>query len=857
VQSDPVEAVVKPAPASTISEVSDARVESSGNGRQQPRPVGAMERVTARGKFLFAGHEKFQVSGVTYGTFRPRDNGEEFPIPPVVERDLTLMACNGVNTLRTYTVPPRWLLDAAARHGQRVLVGIPVERHVGYLTDRHGAPDIRRIVREAVAACAGHPAILGYAIGNEIPAPVARWHGRGPIERYLERLYGAAKAEDPAAPITYVNYPSTEYLQLPFLDFVCFNVFLESPAALARYVARLHHRAGDRPLVLSEAGLDSLRNGEDEQARAISQQIRTTFAEGCAGIFVYAWTDDWHRAGEDVHDWAFGLTRRDRSPKPALAAARAAFADSVSIPRATAARPRISVIVCTYNGGRTIRECLEGLRRLAYPDYEVIVVDDGSTDHTAEVVERYDVRLIRTENRGLSSARNTGWRAATGELVAYLDDDAHPDADWLSYLALAFEHSGHVGIGGPNIAPSGAGPIADCVARAPGNPTHVMLSDREAEHIPGCNMAFRRAALEAVGGFDERFRTAGDDVDICWQLRARGWTLGFSAAAVVWHHRRDSVRAYWKQQVGYGMAEGLLERKWPGKYTPTGQIAWTGRLYGAGRMTTAPWRTGRIYHGIWGLAPFQLLYEPDPTFLGALAHAPEWYLVIAALAAVTALGLAWQPLLWAAPLLVATVLPLAIRAFSAARASFPRAGAPGSLGRRLVTAWLHLLHPLARLYGRLTRPHARGPRRAWPWPGATSRWCERWEDPVSRLERLEAAIQADGLAVRRGGEFERWDLEVRGGPLGIVRLLMAVEEHGGGRQLVRLRWWPRPALMMAVLLPVLAGLAVLAGRAGAMLAGGALAAAAIWTAWCAFADCGTASGAVIRAIGLADALARE
>src|SRR2546422_2688657 len=104
-----------------------------------------------------------------------------------------------------------------------------------------------------------------------------------------------------------------------------------------------------------------------------------------------------------------------------------------------------------------------------------------------------------------------------------------------------FRSTSHAAVGGPNLAPPGDGPIAECIARAPGGPVHVLLSDREAEHIPGCNMAFRKARLEAVGGFDPQFRTAGDDVDICWRLEERGWTLGFSAAAMVWHHRRNSV----------------------------------------------------------------------------------------------------------------------------------------------------------------------------------------------------------------------------------------------------------------------------------------------------------------------------
>jgi len=92
-------------------------------------------------------------------------------------------------------------------------------------------------------------------------------------------------------------------------------------------------------------------------------------------------TDEWYRHGHDVEDWAFGLTREDRSPKPALGAVREALAEvpfSANLPW-----PRISVVVCSYNGARTIRDCLDGLEQLAYPDYEVIVVDDGSTDSTA------------------------------------------------------------------------------------------------------------------------------------------------------------------------------------------------------------------------------------------------------------------------------------------------------------------------------------------------------------------------------------------------------------------------------------------------------------------------------------------
>lgn len=121
--------------------------------------------------------------------------------------------------------------------------------------------------------------------------------------------------------------------------------------------------------------------------------------------------------------------------------------------------------------------------------------------------------------------------------------------------------------------------VAQCVAHASGGPVHVLLTSQEAEYIPGCNMAFRKVALKSIGGFDPQFHVAGDDVDVCWRLQQAGWTLGFCPAAVVWHHRRNSVRAYWKQQSGYGKAEAMLERKWPEKYTVAGQARWSGRVY--------------------------------------------------------------------------------------------------------------------------------------------------------------------------------------------------------------------------------------------------------------------------------------
>src|SRR5213594_1301324 len=770
-------------------------------------------RPRVRGKFLFVGDEKLYIRGVTYGAFAPDAQGNEYHDLATVDRDFAQIAAAGINAVRIpHTMPPRALLDVAQRHGLRVMVGLSAEQYVGYLIDRRGAPDVEALVAAKVRDCAGHPGLLCYALGNEIPAPMARWLGPERVQRYLERLYRVVKREDPEGLVTYVNYPTTEYLVLPFLDLLSFNVYLESQDRLKLYLARLQNIAGDRPLLMSELGLDSLRNGERAQAQVLDWQLRTAFAGGCAGVFIFSWTDEWYRH-QGVADWAFGLTREDRSPKLALDAVREAFAD---VPFSSRLHwPRVSVVVCSYNGARTIGDCLDGLARLDYPDCEVIVVDDGSRDATAAIAHRYAPVLVQTPHRGLSHARNAGLAAATGEIVAYLDDDAYPDPHWLTYLAATFLSTSHAGVGGPNIAPLGDGPIAECVARAPGGPVHVLVSDREAEHIPGCNMAFRKSCLEAIGGFDPQFRTAGDDVDVCWRLQERGWTLGFHPAAMVWHHRRNSLRTYWRQQIGYGRAEAMLERKWPEKYNGLGHVRWAGRIYGDGLTYTLGWRRPRVYHGVWGVAPFQSLYQPSSSLLGSLPQMPEWHLMTASLAGIAALSVAWRPFTLAVPLLVAAIVPPVAQAWlSALRARFPDRpdGWVARLRRRLLTAALHLVQPLARLRGRLNegltpwRRHGT-PRPTPLWPVTTSIWTERWQDQEQRLRTMEAGLRADGACVLRGGRHTRWDLEVRGGLFGAARLLMGVEEHAGGKQLVRLRWWPVVPVVGPLLALVLTALA--------------------------------------------------
>jgi hypothetical protein len=382
----------------------------------------------------------------------------------------------------------------------------------------------------------------------------------------------------------------------------------------------------------------------------------------------------------------------------------------------------------------------------------------------------------------------------------------------------------------------------------------VLLSDREAEHIPGCNMAFEKSWLDRVGGCDPVFRAAGDDVDLCWRLQEAGGRLGFHPAAVVWHHRRGSLRRYWKQQVGYGKAEALLARKWPQKYNSAAHIPWSGRIYGRGLTLPLLLGAGRVYQGVFGSAPFQSLYQPVQGRVLSLTLLPEWYLLAAFLGGLAALGAAWPPLRIALPLLGGAAAAVVFQALrSAARARLRRDGRTRAqrLGLRGLVALLHLVQPAARLWGRLR--HGLDPWRIrslsrWIFPRRLQRtlWSERWRPPQAWLAELEESLRRTPALIREGGDYDRFDLSVVGGPFGRARVLLAVEEHGQGRQFLRFRVWP--AVRRLPLLLLLAALAVAALLDGAWLAGVLLGTTALFLSGATLRECGAAQAEITAAL---------
>lgn len=531
---------------------------------------------------------------VTYGPF-PTDR------TAFQDTDFQRIAAAGFNSVRTYSLPERELLDAAERHGLKIFAGFDW----GFLSDFGKRPQLvtgaKIRLAKFLTESAGHPALAGVYVGNEIPADLVRWIGPAKVREILEDLISTGRETAPDILYAYANYPSTEYLEPANADFTAFNIYLEEETSFRAYLKRLHHVAGDRPLVISEFGLDSRRNGTERQAETLRWGAVAAREEEAAGLTVYAWSDLWMTRGREVPDWDFGLIDRQDQAKPALLEWDASLFTRNRFPEG----PSFSVIVCTRNGRDRIGACLKAIAKMAGGNFETIVVDDGSEDGTADHVAEHfpQVRLLRLEPGGLSAARNAGAAAATGEVLAFTDDDCEPDIEWIARLGRIFQEGTYAAAGGPNLPPF-AGSWREAVVRAaPGAPSHVMLTDVEAEHLPGCNLAVTKEAFDKIGGFDPRFHTAGDDVDFCWRLRDAGYRLGFAPGAFVWHWRRPYISAFLRQQLGYGRAEKMLLAKHPQRFSESGGARWEGFVYGGGPVRAAG--DSIIYHGTMGTAGYQ------------------------------------------------------------------------------------------------------------------------------------------------------------------------------------------------------------------------------------------------------------
>jgi O-antigen biosynthesis protein len=303
-------------------------------------------------------------------------------------------------------------------------------------------------------------------------------------------------------------------------------------------------------------------------------------------------------------------------------------------------------------------------------------------------------------------------------------------------------------------------------------------------------MAFRKDALVTINGFDPVYRTAGDDVDVCWRLQQAGMWITFAPGGFVWHHRRTGPRAYLEQQGGYGEAEALLRFKHPDKFTGRGDGKWRGVLYGAA-LQGVRFGGAIIYRGTFGTGLFQCVYQPGPAHWAMLPTSLEWHLG-AAVVAVAAL--IWPGAWWAVAVMLG--LSIAVAALQAAQARLAPAH-DGCLSR-CVVAGLCYLQPLVRSWRRYTtRLFCPLDRRGGPEPEVGGEalprsgrwtlayWTEEWRDRTELVRAAAAHLAEQRWGVAYDTGWEAWDLELHGHPWTQVEVRSVQEEHGGGKRLIR------------------------------------------------------------------------
>ncbi len=330
-----------------------------------------------------------------------------------------------------------------------------------------------------------------------------------------------------------------------------------------------------------------------------------------------------------------------------------------------------------------------------------------------------------------------------------------------------------------------------------------MLTDRIAEHIPGCNMAFYKWALEEIGGFDPIFRQAGDDVDVCWRLQQRGFQIGFSPAGFVWHYRRSTVSAYLKQQRGYGEAEALLVRRHPEYFNSFGSSIWHGRIYTASKLGIA---VGKpiIYHGLFATGFFQTLYQAKPAYALMMATTLEYHVFVNL--PLLVLSVPFHRLF---PLAVASlVISLGVCVAAAGQAELDRN--KRRFWSRPLIALLFFLQPIARGWARYQGRLSLRPTPQAAYDSLTSQalkdrtdpldlveyWAEKWVDRLDFVKRILNRLDEQEWQNKIDAGWSEFDVEVFGSRWARLQLTTVGEPYAGGKQLLRCRMrtaWSLPA----------------------------------------------------------------
>jgi hypothetical protein len=318
---------------------------SSGSPRPEVRIVRRLLLVDGR---------PFQVRGIHYGPWRPGTGpNKQYPYPDLkdIAQDFATIRQTHANTVLIYDAPPE-VLDLADQYGLKVVYCFALDWYsIGGPTQ----PAITARVVERVTALQSKPALLAWLLGNEVVGHVLQTRGEAPIVSGLHDLYTAVKSADPRHPISHANWPPARHLDLRFFDFASFNVYpLWPPEVVAMGFGRfvetvLRPIAGEKPLLITEFGANTIEAGEEGQARLLRDSWQGLLKAGAAGGIVFEFADEWWKNYDNPArpgDWwtrvpapddeiqhdedpeeTYGLVQADRTPKPALKAVAEMFGE--------------------------------------------------------------------------------------------------------------------------------------------------------------------------------------------------------------------------------------------------------------------------------------------------------------------------------------------------------------------------------------------------------------------------------------------------------------------------------------------------------------------------------------------------
>jgi len=234
--------------------------------------------------------------------------------------------------------------------------------------------------------------------------------------------------------------------------------------------------------------------------------------------------------------------------------------------RPPATLPEISIIIPVKDRAGELRRCLTSLSNLNYPQekLQIIVVDDGSSDDSPSVARQYRALLVPSggSGRGPAAARNVGASLASGEILAFIDSDCSASREWLNELIPSFINPAMAAVGGQVDGMCSASAVdryeSTMSSLSLGSRERTGSSGRDTFYLPSCNLLVRRSAFRSAGGFKDSMHV-GEDVDLTWRLRDKGWTISYLPAGNVLHEHRSSIRSFMSRRFDYGTSEGMLQ----------------------------------------------------------------------------------------------------------------------------------------------------------------------------------------------------------------------------------------------------------------------------------------------------------